>query len=105
MLKTCALASGGGPADPEPWVLNTLGPFPVDGSPALQADWLARVGRAAGYRQAAGITHPNMVAGPAPHAHPELLTWHAQVLRDMEIRTEEGMIWSSSAENCRVSFG
>ena len=55
---------------PEPWVLNTLGPYPVDGSPALQADWLARVGTAAGYRQAAGITDPNMVVGPAPQAHP-----------------------------------
>ena len=65
---------------PEPWVLNTLGPFPVDGSPALQADWLARVGDAAGYRQAAGITDPNMVVGPAPQAHPELLNWHTRVL-------------------------
>ena len=29
---------------PEPWVLNTLGPFPADGSRVLQADWLARIG-------------------------------------------------------------
>ena len=79
---------------PEPWVLNTLGAYPVDGSPALQADWLARAGTAAGYRQAAGITDPNMVVGPAPQAHPELLTWHGGAVRALEIPTEERMIWS-----------
>ena len=73
---------------PEPWVLNTLGAYPVDGSPALQADWLARAGTAAGYRQAAGITDPNMVVGPAPQAHPELLTWHGDVVRALEIPTD-----------------
>jgi hypothetical protein len=62
-----------GQADrPEPWVLVTLGPYPREGSPALQADWLARVGQAAVYREAAGITDPRMVLGPAPVAHPEL---------------------------------
>ena len=79
---------------PEPWVLNALGAYPVDGSAALQADWLARVGTAAGYRQAAGITDPNMVVGPAPQAHPELLTWHGEVVRALEIPTDEAMIWS-----------
>ena len=66
----------------------------MDGSPALQADWLARVGDAAGYRQAAGITDPNMVVGPAPQAHPELLNWHTRVLGKLEIETEERMIWA-----------
>jgi hypothetical protein len=79
---------------PEPWVLNTLGPYPVNGSPALQADWLARVGTAAGYRQAAEITDPNMVVGPAPQAHPELLTWHADAVGALEIPTEDRMIWA-----------
>ena len=66
----------------------------MDGSPALQADWLARIGDAAGYRQAAGITDPNMVVGPAPQAHPELLNWHTRVLGKLEIETEERMIWA-----------
>jgi conjugative relaxase-like TrwC/TraI family protein len=73
---------------PEMWVLRTLGPFPADGSPALQADWLARVGRAASYREAAGITRPDMPTGPAPQGHPELAAWHAQTLRDLEIPDE-----------------
>ena len=73
---------------PEAWVLRTLGPFPADGSPALQADWLGRVGRAASYREAAGITRPDMPTGPAPQGHPELAAWHAQTLRDLEIRDE-----------------
>ncbi len=79
---------------PEPWVLNTLGPFPADGSSALQADWLARIGDAAGYRQAADVTDPNMVLGPAPQGHPELLNWHTRVLGKLEIETEERMIWA-----------
>jgi hypothetical protein len=73
---------------PEAWVLRTLGPFPADGSPALQADWLGRAGRAASYRQAAGITRPDMPTGPAPQGHPELAAWHAQTLRDLEIPDE-----------------
>jgi conjugative relaxase-like TrwC/TraI family protein len=73
---------------PEAWVLRTLGPFPADGSAALQADWLGRVGRAASYREAAGITRPDMPTGPAPQGHPELAAWHAQTLRDLEIPDE-----------------
>jgi hypothetical protein len=73
---------------PEAWVLRTLGPFPAAGSPALQADWLGRVGRAASYREAAGITRPDMPTGPAPQGHPELAAWHAQTLRDLEIPDE-----------------
>ena len=79
---------------PEPWVLHTLGAYPVDGSAQLQADWLARVGTAAGYRQAAGITDPNMVVGPAPQGHPELLTWHADAVGALEIPRENRMIWA-----------
>ena len=30
---------------PERWVQVTLGAFPADGSAALKADWLGRVGR------------------------------------------------------------
>jgi hypothetical protein len=73
---------------PEAWVLRTLGPFPEDGSPAFQADWLGRAGRAASYREAAGITRPDMPTGPAPQGHPELAVWHAQTLRDLEIPDE-----------------
>jgi hypothetical protein len=35
-----------------------------------------------------------MVVGLAPQAHPELLTWHAQVVRELEIETEQRMIWA-----------
>ena len=66
------------PNGPSPGSSTRSAPTPWTGPPALQADWLARVGTAAGYRQAAGITDPNMVVGPAPQAHPELLTWHAR---------------------------
>ena len=91
--ETAGLARGQAER-PEPWVLATLGPYPIDGSAKLQADWLARVGDAAGYRQAAGLTDPNMVVGPAPQAHPELLTWHAQVVLELEIQSPDAMIWA-----------
>jgi hypothetical protein len=79
---------------PEPWVQVTLGAFPADGSPALQADWLGRIGRAASYREAAHITNPNIVLGPAPQGHPELGQAHAGVVRDLEIPTEDALVYA-----------
>ena len=79
---------------PEPWVLETLGAFPADGSPALQADWLARVGHAATYREAAGITNPRQVVGPAPEGHPELAAAHAGAVRALEIRDPQPARWA-----------
>jgi hypothetical protein len=78
----------------EPWVLETLGTFPAGGSPALQADWLGRVGRAAVYREAAGITDPRQVLGPVPEGHLELATAHAEAIRDLEIRTPDQLVWA-----------
>ena len=46
------------------------------------------------YREAADITDPNMVAGPAPQSHPELLDLARATLRALEIRTEDGMVWA-----------
>jgi conjugative relaxase-like TrwC/TraI family protein len=78
----------------EPWVLETLGAFPAEGSPALQADWLARVGQAAVYREAAGITHPREVVGPVPGGHPELAAAHAEVVRLLELRAPDQFVWA-----------
>jgi len=78
----------------EPWVLETLGAFPAEGSLALQADWLGRVGRAAVYREAVGITDPRQVLGPVPEGHPELAAAHAEAIRDLEIRTPDQLIWA-----------
>ncbi len=79
---------------PEPWVLETLGAFPAEGSPALQADWLARVGQAAVYREAAGITNPRQVVGPVPEGHPVLAAAHAQAVRLLELRTPDQFVWA-----------
>ena len=35
-----------------------------------------------------------MVVGPAPQAHPELLTWHGDVVRALEIQSSDAMIWA-----------
>ena len=79
---------------PEPWVLETLGAFPAKGSAALQADWLARVGQAAVYREAAGITNPRQVVGPVPEGHPELAAAHAGTVRALEIRDPNQLVWA-----------
>ena len=79
---------------PEPWVLETLGAYPAEGSPALQADWLARVGQAAVYREAAGITNPRQAVGPVPEGHPELATAHAGAVRALEIRDPNQLVWA-----------
>jgi conjugative relaxase-like TrwC/TraI family protein len=79
---------------PEPWILETLGAYPARGSPALQADWLARVGQAAVYREAAGITNPRQVLGPVPEGHPELASAHAEAVRLLELRTPDQFVWA-----------
>ena len=83
---------------PERWVQVTLGAFPADGSDALKADWLGRVGRAASYREMAHITDPNMVIGPAPQGHPELARAHADAVRDLELETEARMVYAMTRE-------
>ncbi len=79
---------------PERWVQVTLGAFPAEGSDQLKADWLGRVGTAASYREAAGITNPNVVIGPAPQGHPELGEAHASAASALEIRTEDQMVYA-----------
>jgi hypothetical protein len=79
---------------PERWVQVTLGAFPAQGSDQLKADWLGRVGTAASYREAAGITDPNQVIGPAPQGHPELAEAHASAASALEIRTEDQMVYA-----------
>ena len=79
---------------PEPWVLETLGAYPAEGSAALQADWLARVGQAAMYREAAGITNPRQVVGPVPEGHPVLAAAHAGAVRALEIRDPNQLVWA-----------
>jgi len=50
---------------PQPWLLKHLGALAPDASPALRQDYARRAGIAAGYREAAGITHPNPSRLPA----------------------------------------
>ena len=54
-------------ARPEPWLLRHLGPPPgPDASAALRADYEHRAAVAASYREAAGITDPNVSLGELP---------------------------------------
>jgi conjugative relaxase-like TrwC/TraI family protein len=88
---------------PERWVLTTLGAFPAEGSEQLRADWLGRVGSAASYREAAGITDPNIVVGPAPQGHPELGEAHARAVSALEIPTEDAMVYAMTRGELEAS--
>jgi len=64
---------------PEPWLLRHLGPPPgPDASAALRADYEHRAAVAASYREAAGITDPDVSLGEIPRGVPELAaSWRA----------------------------
>ena len=75
-------------ARPEPWLVDRLGmPPPQPGR--LRDDWIGRAGRAGFYRQAHGITDPNVALGPRPDGNPELQTAWDQAAWVLEIRDEE----------------
>jgi nicotinate-nucleotide--dimethylbenzimidazole phosphoribosyltransferase len=76
---------------PEPWVARHLGTGSLapDASPALRAEWERRAGLAAGYREAAGITDPEVAAAVWPHeGDPELETYRRSAMSALEIRDE-----------------
>jgi conjugative relaxase-like TrwC/TraI family protein len=76
---------------PEPWVARHLGvgSLAPDASPALRAEWERRAGTAAGYREAAGITDPEVAAAVYPHeGNPELETYRRAAMSALEIRDE-----------------
>ena len=74
---------------PEPWLLRHLGPPPgPDASAALRADYEHRAAVAASYREAAGITDPDVSLGEIPRGVPELAeSWRAAA-RALEIPDE-----------------
>ena len=71
-------------ARPEPWLVDRLG-MPPQQPGALRDDWISRAGRAGFYRQAHGITDPNVALGDRPASNPELLMLWEQTHRDLEI--------------------
>jgi hypothetical protein len=73
---------------PEPWLLNRLGMPPQQPGP-LREDWISRVGRAGFYRQAHGITDPNVALGDVTAGSPELRMLWEQTHRDLEIPADE----------------
>jgi hypothetical protein len=52
-------------AAPEEWALRAWGAPPAEAGP-LRADWERRAGLVGAYRQAAGITEPDVAIGPVP---------------------------------------
>jgi AAA domain/TrwC relaxase len=73
---------------PEPWLVDRLG-MPPQQPGRLRDDWIGRAGRAGFYRQAHGITDPNVALGPRPDGNPELQTAWDQAAYVLEIRDEE----------------
>ena len=75
-------------ARPEPWLIDRLG-LPPQQPGALRDDWISRAGRAGFYRQAHGITDPNIALGDRPAGNPELLMLWEQAHQDLEIPADE----------------
>jgi AAA domain/TrwC relaxase len=72
----------------EPWLVDRLG-LPPQQPGTLRDDWISRAGRAGFYRQAHGITDPDIALGDRPANNPELLILWEQTHRDLEIPAEE----------------
>ena len=75
---------------PEPWLVSYLGmpPSPQE-SPVLRAEYAARAGKAAAYREAAGIDRQDQaVALEAHRDRPELEAMRREVIMALEIRDE-----------------
>jgi len=83
---------------PEPWLVDRLG-MPPQQPGGLRDDWVSRAGRAGFYRQADGITDPNVALGEKPGNNPELVMLWEQAHRDLEIPADEvGIRAKSRAE-------
>ena len=83
---------------PEPWLVDRLG-MPPQQAGALRDDWVGRAGRAGFYRQAHGITDPDVALGVMPANNPELRMLWEQTHRDLEIPADEvGVRAKSKAE-------
>ena len=75
---------------PEPWLVSYLGmpPSPQE-SPVLRAEYAARAGKAAAYREAAGIDRQDQAVSLEAHRdRPELEAMRREVIMALEIRDE-----------------
>jgi len=75
---------------PEPWLVSQLGMPPSPRShPVLRAEYAARAGRAAAYREAARIDRPDQAVALEAHCdRPELEALRRETFRALEIRDE-----------------
>ncbi len=80
--------------NPEPWLTARLGMPPgPDESPALREDYMNKAGRAAAYREAAGIIHPEQAISAAGHkTSAELEAMRKDTILALEIEDDEALI-------------
>jgi hypothetical protein len=84
-------------ANPEPWLTRHLGAPPgPDASPVLREDYAWRAGTAAAYREAQGITDPDLAVSFSPHPGPELEALRNDTVRALEIVDEQAEIRAMS---------
>ena len=82
---------------PEPWLVRRLGVLPPDASPLLRDDYARRAGIAAAYREAEGITDPEVAISLSGHQRsPELETMRQEAIRAPEIPDNEALIRAAS---------
>jgi hypothetical protein len=79
---------------PEPWLTDRLGAPPApDASPLLREDYARRAGTAASYREAAGITGPEVAIRLEGHrGNPELEAMRQDTIHALEIEDDQALI-------------
>jgi conjugative relaxase-like TrwC/TraI family protein len=79
---------------PEPWLVDRLGiPPRSEESPVLRAEYAFRAGKAAAYREAAGITRPDQAISPEPHRdRPEVEAMRKATITNLEIRDDAELL-------------
>ena len=93
-------------AQPQPWLLRHLGMLAPDASPALREEYSRRVGIAAGYRDAAGITDPGQAVSPEPHRdNPELDVMRLRTMKALEITEDSYRTMTRGELEARILDG
>jgi hypothetical protein len=82
---------------PEPWLARQLGILAPTASVLLREDYTRRAGIAAAYREAAGITNPEIAVSLTGHnGNPELEQLRRDAVRELQIPDEQALVRAAS---------
>ncbi len=83
---------------PEAWALKAWGAPPAEAG-ALREDWERRAGLVGAYREAAGITDPDVAIGPVPAGKGVLREMFSATVRTLELPDERALMAAMGNED------